>query len=72
MCIKFQPNRSTGEGDDTTFEGKKHKPKFKGQTLLVTVTNQQIVFLSSAFWGPPTADIIYGSPLTSLDMEEES
>ena len=34
--------------------------------LLVTVTNQLILFLSSAFWGPslppPTADVIYGSP----------
>ena len=33
----------------------------------VTVTNQLIVFRSSAFWGPhlppPTADVIYGSPL---------
>ena len=35
----------------------------------VTVTNQLILFLSSAFWGPPppsTADVIYGSPLTDL------
>ena len=33
----------------------------------VTVTNQLILFLSSAFWAPlppPTADVIYGSPLT--------
>ena len=33
----------------------------------VTVTNQLILFLSSAFWGPPpppTADVIYGNPLT--------
>ena len=33
---------------------------------LVTVTNQQILFLLSAFWGPPspspTPDVIYGSP----------
>ena len=32
-----------------------------------TVTNQLILFLSSAFWGPPpppTADVIYGNPLT--------
>ena len=32
---------------------------------LVTVKNQLIVFLLSAFWGPPpppTADVIYGSP----------
>ena len=33
----------------------------------VTVTNQPILFLSSAYWGPhlppPTADVIYGSPL---------
>ena len=36
MCIKFQPNRSTDCQDDTTFEGKKHKPKFKGRTLVVT------------------------------------
>ena len=29
----------------------------------VTVTNQLILFLSSAFWGPPpTADVAYGSP----------
>ena len=32
-------------------------------TLFVTVTNQLIVFLSSAFWGPPSsADVIYESP----------
>ena len=32
---------------------------------LVTVTNQLILFLLSAFWGPPsppTSDVIYGSP----------
>ena len=30
---------------------------------LVTATNQLILFLLSAFWGPPpTADVIYGSP----------
>ena len=32
-CIKFQPNRWTDGRVDATFEGKKHKPKFKGQTL---------------------------------------
>ena len=34
---------------------------------LVTVTNQLIVFLSSAFWGPPTpsAYVINGSPLNA-------
>ena len=32
-CIKFQSNRSTDGRDDATFEGKKHKPKFKGRTL---------------------------------------
>ena len=35
---------------------------------LVTFTNQLILFLLSAFWGPPspppTADVIYVSPLT--------
>ena len=36
----------------------------------VEYTNQLILFLSSAFWGPPSAsphplDVIYGSPLTS-------
>ena len=30
----------------------------------VTVTNQLILFLSSAFWGPPSpTHVIYGSPL---------
>ena len=35
MCIKFQPNRSKDGRDDETFEGKKHKPKFKGRTLFI-------------------------------------
>ena len=35
--------------------------------LLVTLTNQPILFLSSAFGGPPpAADVIYGSPQTVL------
>ena len=37
---------------------------------LVTVTNQLVLFLSSAFWGPPppsTADVIYGRPPTLMD-----
>ena len=34
---------------------------------LVTVTNQLIVFLSSAFWGPPLpADVIYRRPLRTM------
>ena len=36
---------------------------------LVNVTNQLILFLSSAHWGPhlppPPADVIYGSPLST-------
>ena len=41
---------------------------------LVTVKNQLIVFLLSAFWGPPpppTADVIYGSPHTKGRKDEE-
>ena len=39
---------------------------------LVTVTNQQILFLLSAFWGPPApppADVIYGSPLSLFSQQ---
>ena len=38
---------------------------------LVTITNQLIVFLSSAFWGPApplSAEIIDGSPLLLLHL----
>ena len=34
---------------------------------LVTYRNQLILFLSSAFWGPPSSpDVIYGSPRSTL------
>ena len=48
---------------------------FMDPSPLVTVTNQLILFLSSAFWGPnslpPTADVIYGSPLRRRDARSE-
>ena len=48
----------------------RHTLRFDGQfrqglprkKVRCAVTNQLILFLSSAFWGPPTADVIYGSP----------
>ena len=41
-------------------------------SLLVSVTNQLILFLSSASWLPPPpptadADVIYGSPLSEIE-----
>ena len=42
MCIKIQPNRSTDGRDDATFEGKKHKHKLKGRTLMISIHRNYI------------------------------
>ena len=34
----------------------------------ITFINQLILFLLSAFWSPPTVDVIYGSPLNSISL----